>query len=214
MLYGLEERKRFVRPSRDTSKKRHVPARFLSLLGQLAILSEAALYQLFLSRFAMARKAFTVEEANTLLVQIESILVRIEDKKAQAKVHEEKTQILDVLWGDKLAAPNNPDYQEFLRHQQAIFTIFQAINTIVKKEMLDLGLRFPPGGLEHGLIDFPTIFEGRWVYLCWQRGEDQLRFWHEIDAGYMGRQEIAAEHIIKMGKEDDPDALDSSELDL
>jgi len=167
----------------------------------------------FPSRFAMARKAFTVEEANNLLAQIESILVRIEEKKAQAKVREEKMQILDVLWGDKLAAPDNPDYREFLQHQQAISTIFQAINTIVKEEILDLGLRFPPGGLEHGLIDFPTIFEGRWVYLCWQRGEDQLRFWHEIDAGYMGRQEIAAEHIIKMGKEDDPEALDSSGLD-
>ena len=162
----------------------------------------------------MTRKAFTVEEANALLPQIEDVLVRVEGKKAQARVHDEKMQILDALWGDELAVPNNPDYQEFLRHQQAISAVFQDINIIVHKGILDLGMRFPPGGLEHGLIDFPTTFEGRWVYLCWQRSEDQLRFWHEMDAGYMGRQEIAAEHIINMGKEDDPEALDSSELDL
>ncbi len=162
----------------------------------------------------MPLKAFTVEEANAMLPHIEDVLDRLEAQKTQAGKRDEKMQILDALWGDELAVPNNPDHQEFLRHQQALSTIFQDINTIIHREILDLGMRFPAGGLEHGLIDFPTTFEGRWVYLCWQRGEPQVRFWHEIEAGYRGRQEIAAEHIIVMGKEDDPEILDSSELDF
>ena len=83
----------------------------------------------------MARKAFTVEEANTLLVQIESILVRIEDKKAQAKVHEEKMQILDVLWGDKLAATNNPDYQEFSGTSRPFLPFFRPSTPLSKRKL-------------------------------------------------------------------------------
>ena len=66
----------------------------------------------------------------------------------------------------------------------------------VTREIRDRGLRFPPEGLENGLIDFPTTYEGRWVFLCWQRGEPQVSYWHEIEAGFRSRQEIA------MGKDD------------
>ena len=162
----------------------------------------------------MAPKAFTVEEANALIPLLEDTLDRVEEKKAVARKYEEKLQILDALWGDKLTAPTNPDHQESLQHRQMLSAIIQDIHHLVHQEILVLGLRFPAGGLEHGLIDFPTTFKGRWVYLCWQRGESEVRYWHEIDSGYSGRQEIAAEHIITMGKEDDPELLDSSGLDF
>ena len=42
--------------------------------------------------------------------------------------------------------------------------------------------------LERGLVDFPTLREGREVYLCWLLGESSIQFWHEIDAGFAGRQ--------------------------
>ena len=41
-----------------------------------------------------------------------------------------------------------------------------------------------------GLLDFPALREGQEVYLCWKYGEDQIAFWHEIDAGFVGRQPI------------------------
>ena len=41
-----------------------------------------------------------------------------------------------------------------------------------------------------GLLDFPALKSGREVYLCWKYGEDDIAFWHEIDAGYAGRQPI------------------------
>ncbi len=44
--------------------------------------------------------------------------------------------------------------------------------------------------LETGLVDFPTLFRGREVYLCWQVGEDGIRFWHEVEDGYRGRRPI------------------------
>jgi hypothetical protein len=39
-----------------------------------------------------------------------------------------------------------------------------------------------------GLLDFPCLREGREVYLCWRFGEDNIAYWHELDAGYSGRQ--------------------------
>jgi hypothetical protein len=45
--------------------------------------------------------------------------------------------------------------------------------------------------LEHGLIDFPSLREGRVVFLCWRLGEGPtIRFWHDIDAGFAGRRPL------------------------
>ena len=41
-----------------------------------------------------------------------------------------------------------------------------------------------------GLVDFPAMIEGRHVYLCWKYPEQSIDFWHELDAGYAGRQPI------------------------
>ena len=44
--------------------------------------------------------------------------------------------------------------------------------------------------LERGLVDFPALRDGREVYLCWVDGEADIGFWHELDAGYRGRQAL------------------------
>lgn len=45
---------------------------------------------------------------------------------------------------------------------------------------------------ERGLVDFPTIRDGREVYLCWQLGEPRVAWWHEIEKGFAGRQPLDA----------------------
>lgn len=45
-------------------------------------------------------------------------------------------------------------------------------------------------GLDEGLIDFPAEREGRVVYLCWKLGEPAIAWWHELDAGFAGRQPL------------------------
>ena len=44
--------------------------------------------------------------------------------------------------------------------------------------------------LDRGLIDFPAILGGKEVYLCWEKDEDDIEFWHDLDAGYAGRERI------------------------
>ena len=148
------------------------------------------------------QKAFTVEEANAVLPLLEDVLEQLGVQRHLAEQHQQKLQLLDVLWGPALTYKDNPDYPEFVAHTQAITDAIQAINRIVKREIRARGLRFPEGGLQQGLIDFPTTFEGRWVLLCWQRGEPKVGYWHELNGGYAGRQPISAEHIIQMGRQE------------
>lgn len=44
--------------------------------------------------------------------------------------------------------------------------------------------------IEIGLIDFPTLYKEREVYLCWKLGESGIRFWHHVEDGYRGRRPI------------------------
>ena len=162
----------------------------------------------------MTRKAFTIEEANADLPRLEEILQRLEAKKVAVRHHDQKLQVLDALWGEAIARATNPDHVAFDGHRGHVYELIRDIKTIVGDEILAAGIRFPPGGLEHGLRDFPTTYKGRWVLLCWQRGESRVGHWHELDGGYAGRQEITTEHLIVMGKEDDPATVDDSALDF
>ncbi|HCD30824.1 MAG TPA: hypothetical protein DER01_00335, partial [Phycisphaerales bacterium] len=44
---------------------------------------------------------------------------------------------------------------------------------------------------ERGLIDFPSVHDDREIYLCWQFKDDHVEAWHETDAGFAGRQNVA-----------------------
>jgi len=44
--------------------------------------------------------------------------------------------------------------------------------------------------LEIGLIDFPSLYRGKEVYLCWRLGEPDIAFWHRVEDGFAGRQSI------------------------
>ena len=45
-------------------------------------------------------------------------------------------------------------------------------------------------GIREGLVDFPSIRDGREVYLCWRMPEQEIRFWHDLHSGFAGRQPI------------------------
>ena len=45
-------------------------------------------------------------------------------------------------------------------------------------------------GIEHGLVDFPSLRDGKEVYLCWKNPEQRIEYWHDIQSGFTGRQRI------------------------
>jgi hypothetical protein len=60
-------------------------------------------------------------------------------------------------------------------------------------EMEALGVQVKD--LETGLLDFPTMYCGQEVLLCWKLGEDRIRFWHGLEEGFRGRKEIDSEFL-------------------
>lgn len=49
--------------------------------------------------------------------------------------------------------------------------------------------------LDIGLLDFPTLYRGREVYLCWRLGESRIEYWHGVDEGFRGRKPIDEEFL-------------------
>lgn len=84
----------------------------------------------------------------------------------------------------------------------------------MREHLSERGIRFPLGGLEHGLVDFPTTLDGRWIYLCWKAGEDVVGFWHEVDAGFAGRRPLTPEVRRRLARPGDPALDDDSVLDF
>ena len=84
----------------------------------------------------------------------------------------------------------NDVYAEELAHvQQELEKDGEQLREYVR-ELEVLGVE-PKSGPE-GLVDFPAVLDGRIVYLCWKLGEPEVLHWHELDAGFAGRQSLTA----------------------
>jgi hypothetical protein len=142
-----------------------------------------------------------VGEANALLPELEEAFLALEGRKAELERRVDRLKILDALWGEGIRDPANPDREEFLAARAGVRRAIQEIEQTVEERILALGVRFPQGGLEHGLVDFPTTWEGRVVFLCWQRGEEELTAWHEVNGGFRGRRPLTPEQAVLMGQE-------------
>jgi hypothetical protein len=157
-------------------------------------------------------RPFTVDQANSMIPWLESVFDRLDEHRGSWDRHQQRTQILETMWGEDVASPDNPDHGELLDHRRGMEQAAREVEAVVDRDILGRGLRFPAGGLENGIVDFPTTYEGRWVYLCWRRGETLIGHWHELDTGFRGRQDVTAEHAVAMGHGDD--IPDDSALDF
>jgi len=64
---------------------------------------------------------------------------------------------------------------------------FERLDALIH-QIIDTGVQIKD--INSGLLDFSAIRNGREVYLCWKYGEDEIAFWHEVEAGFAGRQPI------------------------
>ena len=125
----------------------------------------------------MAQKYFTLEDANALLPLVRVLMEQMFDLREQAMAL--RPDVWPVL---EKAAGNGGS-----RKAGELLEIFQQFETIFK-ELKGLGCEMK--GLEQGLVDFPARRDGRMVYLCWQYNEPEISFWHDVDAGFAGRQPL------------------------
>jgi hypothetical protein len=57
-------------------------------------------------------------------------------------------------------------------------------------ELEEIGCFFKDWNFSIGLVDFPSIIDGKEVFLCWRSDEDDIRFYHGIEDGFAGRKPI------------------------
>ncbi len=124
---------------------------------------------------------FTVEEARALVPQLRELLetMRVEkeelDEKSRA-LHE----LAPAMNGNGHAAVSAGLEQQMKRLIDAIQEKIDRINR--------LGVEIKD--IDRGLVDFPSLRDGRVVYLCWLVSEPTVSFWHEIETGFLGRQPL------------------------
>jgi len=121
-------------------------------------------------------KLFTVEEANALLPTVRKIVVRIQ------RTHKALSRYRDAAKKAAEAAEHGGGGIDAGVHYATVLSEL----TLAVADLEALGVQLKD--FERGLVDFPSLRDGRMVLLCWQMGEgDELEWWHDLDAGFAGR---------------------------
>ncbi len=123
------------------------------------------------------KRYFTLEEANRCipeLIEEISLLRTIRDELAM--YHAKVTPLLEVV-----STNGGSQWTPVLLKATANFQ-----DALARIE--DRGCHLK--GIDPGLVDFPHLREGKEVYLCWQVGETKIRYWHDIEDGFDGRQPL------------------------
>ena len=126
-------------------------------------------------------RTFTVEEANRTLPLVGKIVADLvrEHKMWEAKVAEFELAAVGSTpeRPDAIAELLQIEAQRLARDIEGYIAELSALGVICK-------------GMDTGLVDFPGQLDGRDVYYCWKLGEPRVMYWHEVDAGFLGRQKL------------------------
>lgn len=132
----------------------------------------------------MPPKIFTLEEANQLIPQLRVILAEIMEKRDRIILKQKEVAAIRNTINSN---GHNPKALGLVEKEQVLKGLITELNEDVQK-VHDLGCELKDINL--GLVDFLSLREGRQVYLCWKFGEDEISFWHELNAGFAGRQPL------------------------
>jgi hypothetical protein len=127
-------------------------------------------------------KLFTLDEARALLPAVRGIVEAI---RARKQGLDQETARLDEAGARARGNGHGP--RGALDAQARAERLAAEIRAGIER-LSALGVEMK--GIDEGLVDFPSERDGRIVYLCWRIGEPDIGFWHELDAGFRGRQRL------------------------
>jgi hypothetical protein len=133
------------------------------------------------------RKYYTVESANRTLPLVGAIVRDIVD--LYADVHERRERLARVRQrrGTARQEENSPYSEELDQIERLLDKDIDRLRAFTD-ELLKLGVELKDPVT--GLIDFYSRMDGRDVHLCWKLGEEEIAWWHELEAGFAGRQSL------------------------
>jgi len=121
-------------------------------------------------------KHYTLEEARALLPLVRRWLEQLGEVRSELEKHEKQLAALAEP-GRDLGGPPVNAWVRVMAAAREILLEFQRREILLKDA-------------DRGLVDFPAIREGKEVFLCWEKDEDDIEFWHDLDAGYSGRERL------------------------
>jgi len=127
------------------------------------------------------KRIFSVEQANRMLPLVGRIVQDI------VTYHERWLQVVGEFEVANLSGAATTEPQRVFELQRAAERIASDIQGFIG-ELEGLGVEFKSFDL--GLVDFPSERDGRTVLLCWKLNEPEVAHWHEVEAGYGGRQPL------------------------
>ena len=131
-------------------------------------------------------KIFTVEEANARLPLVRAI---VGDMVRLSRELLDRRERLNQLHASRPSDPTDVYQAEVVHVQQELEKDSERLQEFLD-ELLELGV--VPQGPAEGLVDFAAMMDGRLVYLCWKFDEPEVLHWHELEAGFAGRQSLTA----------------------
>jgi hypothetical protein len=124
-----------------------------------------------------SKKLFTLDEANALVPRLLDLVPKIQ--KLSVSLNNDFPDIKNAR--DKAKWNGGSDQGvDYLN-------VVLKYNDLIRK-IENMGCEVK--GIREGLIDFPSLREGREVYLCWRMPEKEILFWHDFNAGFSGRKPI------------------------
>jgi hypothetical protein len=119
---------------------------------------------------------FTLDQAREQLPWVTDRLATLRDAHARLTDEEARHALAGGASGNGGGAAGKQVGEAFLEIQTSV-AAFDARGILLRD-------------LDRGLVDFPSLREGREVYLCWVAGEADIAYWHELDDGFPGRQPL------------------------
>ncbi|HEY1987798.1 MAG TPA: DUF2203 domain-containing protein [Terracidiphilus sp.] len=130
-------------------------------------------------------KTFTLDEAQSLLPVLESLLKRAVDGKRAAE--EIESELSDLSRRIYISGGMRVDIRAVARQRAEMESHSQRVRESIA-EIDAIGVQVKD--LDAGLLDFPFRLEEEIVLLCWRMGETAIEHWHTVDSGFGGRQPV------------------------
>ena len=124
-----------------------------------------------------SKKLFTLQEANTFVPQLIDLVPKIQ--KLSISLSNDFPDIKNA----REKAKWNGGSEQGVGYLAAVLKYNNFMHKIV-----EIGCEVK--GIREGLVDFPSIREGKEVYLCWRMPEKEILFWHDLNSGFAGRKPL------------------------
>ncbi|HET8528629.1 MAG TPA: DUF2203 domain-containing protein [Gaiellaceae bacterium] len=130
---------------------------------------------------------FTPDEANAELEQVRPLVERmVEQRRAHLEALERQEELEARIRGNGGGIPPATLADTAAEVERLARELARTVDEIASH-----GAQVKDA--DEGLIDFPALRRGETVLLCWRLGEDEIRYWHTLEGGFAGRQDLPLE---------------------